>query len=117
MSNETNGAARSNGSTTGPGRPPVEHQFKAGNPGRPVGSRNKLGEEFLKDMLSAWQADGIDAIRRVIAERPQDFLKVVASILPKEVQAEVTHRFVARLPEPVRTTEEWQRQHSPTAMQ
>ena len=31
----------------GPGRPPVAHQFKPGNPGRPKGARNKLGEQFI----------------------------------------------------------------------
>lgn len=70
----------------GPGRPPKEHQFKPGNPGRPKGSRNKLGERFVADLYEAWQEKGQDVIARVAAERPQDFLKVVASLLPKQVE-------------------------------
>ncbi len=58
----------------------------SGNPkGRPKGARNKLGEAFILDMYEAWQAHGLDAIDRVIEEKPEIFLKVVASLLPKEV--------------------------------
>lgn len=70
----------------GPGRPPKEHQFKPGNSGRPKGSRNKLSEAFVADLYDAWQEKGQDVISRVAAERPQDFLKVVASLLPKQVE-------------------------------
>lgn len=59
---------------------------QSGNPkGRPKGARNKLGEEFLQDMLAAWNEKGKEAINAVIAERPHEFIKTVASILPKEV--------------------------------
>ena len=37
----TTEAPRNNGKRTGRGKPPVEHQFKPGNPGRPKGARNK----------------------------------------------------------------------------
>lgn len=40
--------ARKNGEKSGKPTPPIEHQFKPGNPGRPKGSRNKLGEAFLE---------------------------------------------------------------------
>ena len=53
--------------------------------GRPKGSRNRLGEAFVADMCLAWEKNGIDAIERVVAERPADFLKLVAGILPKEI--------------------------------
>ena len=58
----------------------------AANPaGRPKGSRNRLGEAFVADMCLAWEKNGIEAIERVVAERPADFLKLVAGILPKEI--------------------------------
>ncbi|WP_347270365.1 hypothetical protein [Rhizorhabdus histidinilytica] len=60
------------------------------SPGRPKGSRNKLGEAFLEDMLADWQEHGKKAIATVRDERPQDYLKVVASILPKELNVKVS---------------------------
>ncbi len=80
---------RNNGKKTGRGNPPVEHQFKPGNPGRPKGARNKLGEMFIEDVLAAWESKGAAAIHTVIEKRPQDFLKVVASLLPKDLNVNI----------------------------
>ena len=65
--------------------PPVEHRFKPGNPGRPKGSRNKLGEAFLKAMADDFEQHGIAAVEAVRTEKPDQYLKVIASILPKEI--------------------------------
>lgn len=65
--------------------PPVEHQFKPGNPGRPKGSRNKLGEEFISKLCADFEQHGVDAIVKVREKRPHEYLKVIASILPKEL--------------------------------
>jgi hypothetical protein len=77
---------RNNAKRTGKGKPPVEYQFKPGNPGRPKGSRNKLGESFIQDLQEKWEAQGAAVIDRVIKDRPHEFLKVIASILPKELK-------------------------------
>lgn len=74
----------------GPGNPPKEHRFKPGNPGRPKGSRNKLGEAFIADMLADWEEHGETVIATVRAEKPDQYLKVVASILPKELNVKVS---------------------------
>jgi hypothetical protein len=50
----------------------------AGGPGRPAGSRNKLTEDFVGDLHAAWQEHGREAIDRVIDERPEAFLAIVA---------------------------------------
>ena len=50
----------------------------AGGPGRPAGSRNRLTEDFLGDLHTAWQEHGRDAINRVVTERPEVFLAIVA---------------------------------------
>ncbi len=62
-------------------------RFITGNSGggRPKGSRNQLGEAFIADIYADWQKHGIETISRVREERPQDYLKVVASILPKDI--------------------------------
>ena len=56
----------------------------SGNGGRPKGSRNKLGEAFVTALLEDWQDNGAEAIQTVRAEKPDAYLKVIASILPKE---------------------------------
>ena len=64
---------------------------KSGNPsGRPKGARSKLGEEFLQDMLADWKENGIAVIQAVRADKPDQYLKVVASVLPKELNVKVS---------------------------
>ena len=53
----------------------------AGGPGRPAGSRNKLTEEFIGDLHAAWHEQGREAIDRVVAERPEVFLAIVAKTI------------------------------------
>jgi hypothetical protein len=58
-------------------------------PGRPKGSRNKLGEAFLEALYSDFQQHGAAVIARVRAEKPDQYLKVIASILPKDINLNV----------------------------
>lgn len=62
----------------------IATRFQPGNPGRPKGSKNKLQEDFLKDVLEAWETSGKAAIAAMIADKPGDFVKMVASLMPKE---------------------------------
>lgn len=63
--------------------------FKPGqvaNPGgRPKGSRSKLGEEFLKALQEDFSEHGVKAIAVVRETKPEVYVKVIASILPKEI--------------------------------
>lgn len=71
---------------------PKTGRFLTGNtggPGRTKGSRNKLGEAFIQDMFEAWQTQGPQVIARVIEGKPEAFLKVVASLLPKHMSVTV----------------------------
>lgn len=70
--------------------PPVEHQFKPGNPGRPKGSRNKLGEAFIQAMYEDFTRHGEKVIETVRTEKPEQYLKVVASILPQQLNVRVS---------------------------
>ena len=81
-------ASRNNAKPTGPGNPPVEHQFKPGNPGRPKGSRNKLGEAFIQALHADFEEHGVAVIEEVRKDKPHEYLKVVASLLPKELKIE-----------------------------
>jgi hypothetical protein len=47
-----------------------------------TGSRNKLGEGFLADLYADRREGGIAAIARARVERPDVYLRAVASILP-----------------------------------
>jgi len=68
------------------GRPPVEYQFKPGNPGRPKGSRNKLGEAFVQALQESFEKHGPETIEKVRVEKPDQYLKVIASLLPKQLE-------------------------------
>ena len=60
---------------------------QSGNPsGRPKGSRNKLGEQFVQALQQDFETNGKKAIETVRTERPHEYLKVVASLLPKQIE-------------------------------
>lgn len=98
--------SRNNGTGTGFRRPPVETQFKAGNPGRPKGSKNKFTEDFWRDIHDAWAEHGRQAILDTLRADPAKFLAVAASMIPKEL--EVTNReFVVVVPAQAQSVDEW----------
>jgi hypothetical protein len=74
----------------GPGKPPKATQFQPGNPGRPKGARNKLGEAFIEALHDDFNAHGIDAIISTRTEKPDVYVRVIASLLPKEFKIETT---------------------------
>jgi hypothetical protein len=73
------------------GRDAKTGRFVSGNNGggRPKGSRNKLTTEFLDDLYAKWQQHGPDVLERVIRDDPAAFMRTVAQILPKEIDASV----------------------------
>jgi hypothetical protein len=67
-------------------------RFKAGNTfstGRPKGSRNKLGEQFIDDLYQDWREGGIEAIKRMRRDNPTAYVQTVARVLPKQLEIEV----------------------------
>jgi len=58
--------------------------------GRPKGSRNKLGEVFLADLLADWEENGQKSIQMMRISDPVQYVKCVASILPKELNVNVS---------------------------
>jgi len=58
---------------------------QSGNPaGKPKGAKHRLQEDFVKDVQAAWETSGPAAIDAMIADKPGDFVKMVASLMPKE---------------------------------
>jgi hypothetical protein len=77
---------------TNSGRDAKNGRFLAGNTGnggRPKGARSKLGEAFLEDLRDAWNEHGAQALRRCAIEEPAQFVRVVASLMPKDVNLNV----------------------------
>ena len=63
-------------------------QFEVGHigmGGRPEGSRNKLTEQFYIDLHGAWKIHGASAIEQMAKDKPGDFVRCVASQMPKEL--------------------------------
>lgn len=65
---------------------------QSGNPaGRRKGSRNKLGEQFIEALQQDFEANGVAAIAKVRDEKPDQYLKVIASLMPKDVNLNVNN--------------------------
>ena len=62
---------------------------QSGNPaGRPQGSRNKVSEKLLEALAEDFDTHGNDVIEKVRVDRPHDYLKIVASLVPKQMEIE-----------------------------
>ena len=66
------------------------HQIKGG---RPKGSRNRLAAQVFEDILAHWRqpaaagselCKGQEALEALYRERPGEYLRLTASVLPKE---------------------------------
>ena len=67
-------------------------RFISGNigGGRPKGARAKLGEAFIEALHQSFQDRGVEAIEKVIDEKPEQYLKVIASLMPKDVNLNIS---------------------------
>ena len=62
---------------------------QSSNPaGRPKGSRNKLSEAFIAALNDDFAEHGPAVITKVRDEMPHVYLKVIASLVPKELKLE-----------------------------
>ena len=67
---------------------------QSGNPaGRPKGSRQKLAESFLADLAAHWSENGKDALQEAYEKNPVEYVRVVASLLPKNVAVDVDVKY------------------------
>ena len=93
-------------------------QFKVGNPGgpgRPLGSKNRLSEYFLYELFDHFEEHGREAIERVCKDRPGEYLRIIASLIPKELILEKTQeetiRWVINASSTGLTEQQWRETH------
>jgi hypothetical protein len=70
-------------------RDPANGQFllgHTGHGGRPRGSRNKLGAQFVDDLYADWQQHGRDVIVAVRKTDPAAYLRAVSHLLPDQLE-------------------------------
>ena len=60
-------------------------QFNPGSGGRQPGARNKLQANVIDVLAKDFKEHGADVVQIVRVEKPAEYLRIVASILPKEV--------------------------------
>ncbi|HVQ82263.1 MAG TPA: DUF5681 domain-containing protein [Pseudolabrys sp.] len=64
---------------------------ESGNPkGRPQGSRNKLSEDFIADLHESWKSLGKPALLAAAWTDPVAYVRVVASLIPRELETTIT---------------------------
>src|SRR5262245_60155472 len=64
---------------------------QSGNPkGRPPGSRNKLAEDFFRDLCDAWAVFGKPALTTAAFLHPLEFVRLDASLMPRELEPTAT---------------------------
>ena len=62
-------------------------KFKPGNPGgpgRPKGSKNKITMEYLDRLWDHFKEHGPDVLDRVCRDKPDVYLKLVASLIDRD---------------------------------
>jgi hypothetical protein len=61
--------------------------YKGG--GRPAGAKSKLTTAFLEELRDSWLECGAIALKRAAEEDPVGYCKIVASLMPRDVQIDV----------------------------
>lgn len=89
--------------------------------GRPKGTRNKISEDFLRDLNDVWNREtqdgkstnGLDVIQKVADTEPAKLLAAMVQVLPKDFQVNVTenqtHWVINAQP---MTPEQWLAEHN-----
>jgi len=67
--------------------PPADVPVKAGDAAKRARGRGRLGGAFADAVQADFEAHGAAVVARIREEKPESYLKIVASILPKDLGA------------------------------
>lgn len=56
--------------------------------GRPKGARSKLQTDFLNVLADDFSKHGREAVEKMREERPNEYIKAIASLMPKQLEIE-----------------------------
>ncbi|TPI14105.1 hypothetical protein FJW06_12450 [Mesorhizobium sp. B4-1-3] len=87
MADENKVARRKPAGAKRAGRKPQTPRVDAALPSRPKRSRKTLGDDFAAALRADFRAHGAGVIAAVRAEKPDQYLKVVLTLLPKDFSA------------------------------
>jgi hypothetical protein len=59
--------------------------------GRVKGAKNRLSHAFLTALADDFEQFGVDAIKIARVERPVEYVRIVASLMPRELEISETH--------------------------
>jgi hypothetical protein len=67
-------------------RGPGGRWLSSGNPaGRPIGSRHRLAEQFIRDAYALWKAEGPAALVQMRQEDNTKFCQMMAGLIPRDL--------------------------------
>ena len=96
--------------------PKSDTQFKSGNKmgkGRPKGAKNKLALIFTTALYKDFKENGVEALQRLREDSPGEYSRVIASILPKDINFDGEVRNSVINAQPELSPEEWAEKHKP----
>ncbi|MBN9218970.1 MAG: hypothetical protein J0I79_13540 [Mesorhizobium sp.] len=70
-------------------RKPVDRPPAAATKPRPKRAKKTLGDDFLAVVCADFRAHGAGVIAEVRADKPDQYLKIVLSVLPKDIDAAI----------------------------
>jgi hypothetical protein len=65
--------------------------------GRPMGSRQRLGEKFIATLAADFEVHGADTVRRLREEHPDRYAQIIANVMPKALEVAIQHQSLGGL--------------------
>ncbi|CDX40004.1 conserved hypothetical protein [Mesorhizobium sp. SOD10] len=97
MADENNAARRKPAGAKRAGRKPQASRVDTALPSRPKRSRKTLVDDFAAALRADFRAHGAGVIAAVRAEKPEQYLKVVLTLLPKDFSEDANQNSLEQL--------------------